>query len=196
MAKQKKPEFEWFRRGWDDYSPVICENGEKVINIYTYGGRPLIVCRLDVAYYPYEGQTVWSNGSRISDGGPGWRYRLSSYCGGGFGMIHLVGGDGSILANSPKYATRNEAIRTALYEFVEGCDKQLLIPSDSSRPIWGRSQGYYISRPGREQLAYYLCMPEWEPMWQLLDEVTRHDDWLAEVRAPKKSEFIEQLNLF
>lgn len=196
MAKTKKPVYEWFRHGWDYYAPIVCENGDPVLSIYTYRDRPLISCSLRVAYFNAPSEEIWQNGHRISIGGPGWRYALCAYAGSGWNMICITGRDGPILAASTVYATRFDAIRAALYQFVEACDKLLLIPSDSSRPYWGPSQGRYFSRPGAEQLAFYLCMPEWEPMWLLLEEVTRHDDWLAEVRAPKKAAFTEQLQLF
>ena len=195
MAKTKKPRYEWFRRThWS--GPLVCENGDDILSIYPYGPRPLVSCSIHVAYLETTQEEVWQNGRRIGVSGSGWRYRLCAYVGTGFGMIHLAGRDGPILSNSQAFGSSTDAIRGALHELITGCDEQLLVLSDSSRPYWGKSQGRYFSRPGSEQLAYYLCLPEWEPVWQLVDEVTRHDNWLAEVRAPKKSAFTEQLQLF
>lgn len=193
MAKSKKPVYEWH----ETLAPYfVCRNGDQVLNIYTYGNRPQISARLQVAYFEYPGP-VWKDGRKVNTTGTGgWHYQVSAYCGTGHNMIFLCGHDDPIRSNTPAYASRIEAIRAALHELVEGCDKHLLIPSDSSRPYWGRSQGHYFSRPGREQLAYYMCLPEWEPMWKLLEEYNAKDDWLAEMRAPKKSQLSEQLSLF
>lgn len=197
MAKTKKPRSEWFRSNFDR---VVCENGDQVLSIYTFTGRPHIACTIRVAYLETAGTEVWRHGRRVGTSGIGWRYDLTAYVGTGWGMIMLHRKEGfsagTIRADSPVFSTRDDAIRAALHELITSCDEQLLVPSNSSRPYWGKSQGRYFSRPGSEQLAYYLCLPEWEPMWQLLEEVTWHDDWLVEVRAPKKSEFTEQLQLF
>jgi hypothetical protein len=194
MKKQKTPDFEWFVRS--GCGPLQCENGEIILSIYTYGGTPLISCHILIAYLDIPKEAVWENGKKISERGAGWRYAANLFVGGGWNSISVAGKDGPILANSPTFATRIDAIKAALNELLEGCDKWLLTPSNSSRPYWGKSQGRYFSQPGREQLAYYLCMPEMEPFYQLIETYSAHDKWLEEVRAPKKSSFVEQLDLF
>lgn len=196
MAKAKKPKFEWFYRS--GAGPLVCENGESVLSIYTYGQRPLLVVNIKIAYLNMPTEEIWENGRKIGTMGSGWRYSICAYCGGGITMLHITGTDShnGILARSPTYTTRQDVIKAALNQFIEACDKLLLIPGDSSKPYWGWSQQQYFSRPGNEKLSYYLCMPEMEPLWKLLDEVTAHDNWLAEVRAPRKNVFTEQLNLF
>jgi hypothetical protein len=192
MAKDKKPKHDWFCRGTG--APVVCENGDVVLNIHTYGNTPLLSFHIYVAYLPVALEEVWYGGRKVSGGGVGWRYAMCAYVGGGWRMVQLAGDDGPIRAGSTAYLTRNDAIKAALHELITSCDEKLLIPSDSSKPY--RTHYGLISRPGREQLAYYFCMPEMEPLWQLVDENTKHDQWLDEVRAPKKSALTEQLQLF
>lgn len=205
MSKQKKPAFEWFCRGTG--SALVCENGDKVLNIYTYGKGSHVSCSLNVAYLDIHPKAVYPDGKPVNVGGSGWRYQLSAFVGGAWNGFSLSWGDGPIRADSTIYATKSDAIKAALYQLVEVCDQKLLkpayyetfykrAPAQTSVGTVGELLPYRMFHPGREQLAYYMCLPDWEPFWQLLEEYTAHDNWLAEVRAPKKSAFVEQLDLF
>jgi hypothetical protein len=194
MAKHKKPQYEWFYRSGS--GPLVCDNGDIILSIYTYAGRPTISLSLIVAYLDIERESIWQGGRKVGATGPGWRYKLTAWAGSGFNLISLdtePTGYG-VREDGQSYVTKQEAIRAALYEFVQHCDRWLLTPCNSSKPY--NTQYGLISRPGGEQLVYYLSLPEWEPMWQLLEEVNRHDDWLTEMRTPKKSILTEQLQLF
>ncbi|RIV23628.1 hypothetical protein DYU11_11645 [Fibrisoma montanum] len=189
----KKPKYDWHL---GPYGRIICENGDTVLNICTYGDRPNIMCFIRVAYFETPHEAVWRGGHKVGYTGPGWRYGLSAWVGGGWSLLSLDGGKDQsyICADSTPYATRQAAIKGALHEFVTECDRWLQIPSDSSRAY--HTHYGLISRPGREQLAYYLCMPEWEPMWLLLEEYLKYDDWLIDVRTPKTTQPVQQLALF
>lgn len=195
MSKPKKPSFQWYMHSpsWGCY----CDNPEVVVSVHTYGKAPSLSFTLCVAYWELPSHDVWSGGKKQHTAGPGWRYSLSAFVGSGFRLMSLdddtVGMSG-VWERTSAHVSRQEAIKAGLHEFIRNCDHKLTISCNSSKP-W-RTQHGLIEPPGHEQLAYYLCRPEWEPVWQLVDEVTKHDNWLAEVRAPNKTVLSEQLTLF
>lgn len=191
----KKQKFTWWR--WHNTQYAFCDNSEFVCGVHTYTGTPHISFSLSVAEYcsPVElkSEYIWERGRKMhKSAGSGWYYRLSAFVANA--RLILVDGDNELTNRGPCYASKNEAVKAGLHEFVAACDAALLIPAQYARYNYRRNCHEWGI--GSEQLAYYLCMAQWEPMWQLLEEVTRYDDWLTEVRAPKKTILSEQTTLF